>query len=95
MAILYKIIIGYACDIGGVHLSQNRFSQMRASASNFFQTVITPMPIEYFLHFKPLSKREFKGLSEYVKKLAKNKPKCQKMEVEQKTTLTQRTDFQL
>ena len=50
---------------------------IQASASNFFQTVITPMPIEYFLHVKPLSNRELKGLSEYVKKLAKNKPKCQ------------------
>ena len=84
-----------SCLLRGVTLSQNRFSQMRALASNFFQTVITPMPIEYFLHFKPLSTRELKGLSEFVKKIGKNKPKCQKMEVEHKPTFTRITDFQL
>ena len=48
---------------------------IRALASNFFQTVITPMPLEEFLHFKLSYKREFKGLSEYVKKIGKKSAK--------------------
>ena len=36
---------------------------------------ITPMPLEYFLHFEPLSIRELIGLSEYVQKLAKKSAK--------------------
>ena len=66
---------------------------IRGLAGNFFQTAITSIAIEQFLHFRPLSTRELKGLSEYVKKIGKNQPKCQKTEVKQKPTLTRRTDF--
>ena len=58
----------------------------RVSASNCFETVIIPMPIEQFSNLRPLFNVEFQGLSEYIIKNSKQSFQGSFIGFEDKTT---------